>query len=73
MQIQLCSIYRWCPYISTQCKLLFLQTQALLADYSTKVSHTCPLTFNNSYNLFKVERKFEFILENARGCLAVAR
>ena len=39
----------------------------------SNVCHTCPLTFNDSYNQFKVERKFEFILENARGRLAVAR
>ena len=43
---------------------------ALLADYSTNVCHTCPLTFNDSYNPFKVERKFEFILENTRRRLA---
>ena len=48
----------WCPYVRTKCKLLNLQTQALLADYSTNVCHTCPLTFNDSYNPFKVERKF---------------
>ena len=46
---------------------------ALLPDYSTNLCHTCPLTFNDSYNPFKVERKFEFILENARGRLVVAR
>ena len=59
--------------LRTKCKLLFLQTQALLADYSTNICHTCPLTFNDSYNQFKVEREFEFILENVRGRLAVAR
>ena len=57
----------WCPYVRTNCELLFLQTQALLTDYSTNVCHTCPLTYNDSYKPFKVERKFEFILENASG------
>ena len=33
-------IYGRCPTVHTKCKLLFLQTQALLADYSTNV---CPL------------------------------
>ena len=32
-----------------------------------------PFDLNDSYNPFMGERKFEFILENARGRLAVAR
>ena len=39
-----------CPTVRTKCKLLFLQTQAYLADFSTNVCHTCPLTYNDSYN-----------------------
>ena len=38
----------WCPYVRTKCKLLFLQTQASLTDYSTYVCLTCHLTFNDS-------------------------
>ena len=46
-------IYGRCPtVVRTKCKLLILQTQALLADYSKNVCHTCPLTFNDSYNPF---------------------
>ena len=52
-------IYGRCPTVRTKCKLLILQTQALLADYSKNVCHTCPLTFKDSYNPFEVERTFE--------------
>ena len=45
-------IYGRCPTVRTKCKLLVLQTQALLADYSKNVCHTCSLTFNDSYNPF---------------------
>ena len=41
-------IYGRCPTVRTKCKLLFLQTQTLLADYSTNACHTSPLTFNDS-------------------------
>ena len=64
-------VYRWCPTVRTKCKLLFLQTQTLLADNSTNVCHTCPLTFNDSYNPFQVERKFEIATRAFCVCMSL--